>query len=94
MRLMNVLTDYEQRQLQQIREGVPRSYYARLIPKEAAGQFFGFYNMLGKFAAVLGPLVVGTVAALTGEPRLAIFALIFFFVGGMVLLSRVRPEQA
>jgi len=75
-------------------QSLSRSYFARLIPKESAGQFFGFYNMLGKFAAVLGPLVVGATAAITGNPRLAIFALVFFFIAGMVLLSRVQPEQA
>jgi len=72
-------------------QSLSRSYYARLIPQASAGQFFGFYNMLGKFAAVLGPLVVGLTARLTGDPRLAIFALVFFFVAGMLLLSRVRP---
>lgn len=73
-------------------QSLSRSYFARLIPKESAGQFFGFYNMLGKFAAVLGPLVVGATAAITGKPRVAIFALVFFFIAGMLLLSRVRPE--
>ena len=73
-------------------QSLSRSYFASLIPKQSAGQFFGFYNMLGKFAAVLGPLVVGTVAAITGNPNQAIFALIVFFIAGMVLLSRVRPE--
>lgn len=71
-------------------QSLSRSYFARLIPAAQAGQFFGFYNMLGKFAAVLGPLVVGVVAASTGNPRLSILALIAFFVIGMVLLSRVR----
>ncbi|MCX7069678.1 MAG: MFS transporter [Gammaproteobacteria bacterium] len=76
-------------------QSLSRSYFARLIPAAQAGQFFGFYNMLGKFAAVLGPLVVGVVAASTGNPRLSILALIAFFVIGMVLLSRVRePGQA
>ncbi len=74
-------------------QSLSRSYFAKLIPKQSAGQFFGFYNMLGKFAAVLGPLVVGATAALTGNPRLAIFALVFFFVAGMLLLSRVQPES-
>ena len=73
-------------------QSLSRSYFASLIPKQSAGQFFGFYNMLGKFAAVLGPLVVGSVAAITGNPNQAVFALIFFFIAGMVLLSRVRPE--
>ena len=71
-------------------QSLSRSYFASLIPKESAGQFFGFYNMLGKFAAVLGPLVVGSVAAITGNPNQAIFALIVFFIAGMLLLSRVR----
>lgn len=72
-------------------QSLSRSYFARLIPKQSAGQFFGFYNMLGKFAAVLGPLVVGATAALTGSPNKAIFALVIFFIAGMVLLSRVKP---
>ncbi len=71
-------------------QSLSRSYYSQLIPADAAGQFFGFYNMLGKFAAVLGPLVVGVTAAVTGNPRLALFMLIFFFVAGAFLLSRVR----
>lgn len=70
-------------------QSLSRSYFARLIPAESSGQFFGFYNMLGKFAAVLGPLVVGLTAAITGNPRLALFTLVFFFVAGAVLLSRV-----
>lgn len=74
-------------------QSLSRSYYAKLIPAEASGQFFGFYNMLGKFAAVLGPLVVGATAALTGNPRLALFMLVFFFLGGAFLLSRVREAQ-
>ena len=76
-------------------QSLSRSFFASLIPQDSAGQFFGFYNMLGKFAAVLGPLVVGTTAALTGNPRLALFTLVFFFVAGAALLSRVRePVQA
>jgi len=75
-------------------QSLSRSYFARLIPEGQAGQFFGFYNMLGKFAAVLGPLVVGVVAATTGNPRLSILALIVFFIGGMLLLMRVEEPKA
>lgn len=75
-------------------QSLSRSYFARLIPAAQAGQFFGFYNMLGKFAAVLGPLVVGVVAASTSNPRLSILALIAFFVIGMALLSRVREPRS
>lgn len=73
-------------------QSLSRSYYARLIPAQQAGQFFGFYNMLGKFAAVLGPLVVGiTAAAFPQDPGLSILALLPFFAGGAWLLAKV-PE--
>lgn len=74
-------------------QSLSRSYYSRLIPAHRAGEFFGFYNMLGKFAAVLGPVVVGVTAALTGDPRLSILAILFFFVAGGILLARV-PASA
>ena len=76
-------------------QSLSRSYYARLIPADRSGQFFGFYNMLGKFAAVFGPLAVGfTAAAFPDNQRLSILALLPFFVVGALLLSRVRPESA
>lgn len=42
-------------------QALSRSYYARLIPRDRSAQFFGFYNMLGKFAAILGPAMMGAV---------------------------------
>ncbi len=70
-------------------QALSRSYFATLIPPERAGEYFGFYNMLAKFAAVLGPLVMGVVAIVTGNQRLSILALTLFFVLGAWLLSRV-----
>jgi len=43
-------------------QALSRSYYSRLIPKDQAGEFYGLYNMLGKFAAILGPLMIGLVS--------------------------------
>ncbi|MDR3416235.1 MAG: MFS transporter [Nevskia sp.] len=71
-------------------QALSRSYFLRLIPAERSGEYFGFYNMLGKFAAVLGPLVVGVTALLTGNPHLSILVLALFFLGGAWLLSRVQ----
>jgi len=42
-------------------QALSRSYFTRLIPASQAAEFFGFYNMLGKFAAIVGPLMVGVV---------------------------------
>jgi UMF1 family MFS transporter len=45
-------------------QALSRSYYARLIPAQHPAEFFGFYNMLGKFASILGPALMGTVGLL------------------------------
>jgi len=42
-------------------QALSRSYYARLIPKNKAAEYYGFYNMLGKFAAIFGPALMGVV---------------------------------
>ena len=70
-------------------QSLSRSLYARLIPAGQAAEFFDFYNMLGKFAAILGPLVMGVVGLLTGSSRLSILAVAILFVGGALLLMRV-----
>lgn len=67
-------------------QAMSRSYYGRLIPPDRAGEFFGFYNMMGKFAAVLGPLLMGTTALLTGNSRMAILSVALLFAGGAIVL--------
>ncbi|HEY0681736.1 MAG TPA: MFS transporter [Steroidobacter sp.] len=67
-------------------QAMSRSYYGRLIPADRAGEFFGFYNMMGKFAAVLGPLLMGTTALLTGNSRMAILSVALLFAGGAIVL--------
>lgn len=74
-------------------QSLSRSLYARLIPAEKSGEFFGFFNMLGKFAAVLGPVLMGGVSLLTGNPRLSILSLLVLFVGGALLLLRVDEAE-
>lgn len=71
-------------------QALSRSLYASLIPAEQAAKFFGFYNMLGKFAAVLGPLLVGWFGVMTGSSRLGLLAVLILFVIGGFLLWRVQ----
>jgi UMF1 family MFS transporter len=75
-------------------QSLSRSYYARLIPEGKSGEFFGFYNMLGKFAVILGPILVGAAAKLLGDPRLALMSLLVLFVPGALLLWRVPQPLA
>jgi MFS transporter, UMF1 family len=71
-------------------QALSRSMYARLIPEGCAGEFFGFYNMLGKFAAILGPTLMGITSLITGDVRLSILSIIPLFAIGAILLLRVR----
>jgi len=70
-------------------QSLSRSLYARLIPAGRSAEFFGFYNMLGKFAAVLGPILMGWVGVMTGSPRLGILSVLVLFVLGALLLLKV-----
>jgi len=75
-------------------QSLSRSYFARLIPDGKAGEYFGIYNMMGKFAAVLGPILVGVTAALTGSARLSIVSVVVLFIVGGYLLTRVDARRA
>ena len=75
-------------------QALSRSYYTRLIPKEHASEFYGFFNMLGKFAAIIGPLLIGIVSVVTGEQRYGILSLIILFAAGGMLLARVDEKSA
>jgi UMF1 family MFS transporter len=72
-------------------QSLSRSFFARLIPAEKGGEYFGFYNMLGKFAAILGPTLMGATAMLTNS-RTSILSLLLLFAGGLWLLSKVRED--
>jgi MFS transporter, UMF1 family len=74
-------------------QALSRSLFARIMPAARAGEFFGFYNMLGKFAVVLGPLLVGSAALATGSSRAAILVIVALFVAGGVLLYFVDERE-
>lgn len=71
-------------------QSISRSLYAGLIPKELSGEFFGFYNMLTKFAHVLGPVLIGIVVFFSDEPKFILITVLPMFVLGALLLSRVE----
>jgi UMF1 family MFS transporter len=70
-------------------QSLSRAFYARLVPENKAAEFFGFYNMLGKFSAVIGPILMGWVSVATGNPRYSIISIILLFAIGLVFLRRV-----
>lgn len=74
-------------------QALSRSLYASIIPREKSAEFFGFYNMLGKFAAVLGPILMGWVALLSGSNRLSILSILVLLIIGAVLLYFVDEKE-
>ncbi len=74
-------------------QALSRSYYAKMIPPHRAAEFFGFYNLLGKFAAILGPLLVAMVALLTENSRVAMGSIVIFFIAGAILLYFVDEKK-
>ena len=75
-------------------QALSRSFYARIIPPNQSAEFFGFYNMLGKFAAVLGPIMMGVISVLTQSPRLSILSISILFIAGGILLYYVDEDKA
>jgi UMF1 family MFS transporter len=71
-------------------QALSRSLYTRLIPADRSAEFFGFYNMVGRFAAIVGPFLVGVVGRMTGSPRLGIGSIAILLVTGGVLLARLE----
>ena len=74
-------------------QSLSRSLYARLIPINKSAEFFGFYNMLGKFAAVLGPGLMGLVGLMTGSTRASLWAVVALFVVGAAVLYFVDEAE-
>jgi len=74
-------------------QALSRSLYSRIIPESRSAEFFGFYNMFGKFAAIIGPPLMGFIGLITGNPRYGILSIIILFVLGGYFLNKVDVEE-
>jgi MFS transporter, UMF1 family len=74
-------------------QALSRSFYTTLIPKDSSAEYFGFYNMFGKFSAVLGPFLVGLTSIVSNNSRLSLLSIfILFLVGGCLLIMVDRKK--
>jgi MFS transporter, UMF1 family len=74
-------------------QALSRSLFSSMIPAYKSGELFGFYGVMDKFAGMIGPSVMGFVAAFTGSSRLGILSILIFFVVGAALLWVVDEEE-
>ena len=74
-------------------QSTSRSLMTKLTPPEKKTEFFGFYSFFGKSSAIVGPLVFGMVSFISGSQRLAIISLAFFFIVGLIILTKVKDPK-
>ena len=66
-------------------QALSRSYFAKIIPAEKSGEFFGIYDICGKGASVIGTALVSVLSQMTGSINIGVSALSVMFLIGLVL---------
>jgi UMF1 family MFS transporter len=74
-------------------QALSRSLFARMIPKHKSSEYFGFFSVFEKFAGVAGPALFAASVTLFGSSRAAVLSVIFFFVLGAAVLTRVDVAE-
>lgn len=75
-------------------QALSRSYFGRLIPKERANEYYGFFDIFGRYASVMGTLLVSVVTSLTGNPSLGVLSIGILLVAGLVMLVKLSKMPA
>ena len=71
-------------------QAVSRSFFGKLIPKHRSNEFFGFFDIFGKFASVLGPFLYAAVGSMTGRSSWGTLCLLALFIIGFIILYRAK----
>ncbi len=74
-------------------QALSRSVFGQLIPEEKSGEFFGFFNMLGRFSSVLGPTLIAISARLSNSTRFSMLSLLLLFTIGFLILRKVEFQD-
>ena len=70
-------------------QALSRSYFGKLIPKERSNEYYGFFDIFGRYASVMGTLLVSVVTLLTGDASLGVLSIGILLVVGFVMLIRL-----
>lgn len=73
-------------------QALSRSYFGQIIPPERSNEYYGFMDIFGKFACVIGPALYSLVFGLSGKACFGILSVILLFAGGFVMLRVGRPH--
>lgn len=75
-------------------QALSRSEFGKLAPKDHANEYFGFFDVFGKYAAVMGTFLVSTITLATGNSSLGVLSIALLFVVGFVLLKKMPEGEA
>ena len=75
-------------------QALSRSYYGKIIPKDHANEYYGFYDIFGKTASVLGTFLVATTTAVTGNASAGVLSIAVLLVAALVLLLVQKDPTA
>lgn len=70
-------------------QALSRSYFGKLIPKERSNEYYGFFDIFGRYASVMGTMLVSVVTSLTGDASLGVLSIGILLVVGFVMLIRL-----
>lgn len=75
-------------------QALSRSEFGKLIPKENANEYYGFFDIFGKYATIMGTLLVSVFTQLTGSSSYGVLSVAVLFIVGFVLLWKMPEEDA
>ncbi len=74
-------------------QALSRSYYGKLIPKDESSEYFGFFDVFGKFADFFGPLIIAACAYFLHDSKYGVLSLIILFAAGLVLITLSEKQR-
>ncbi len=74
-------------------QALSRSYFGKIIPKEHSNEYYGFFDIFGRYASVMGTLLVSVVTSLTHDPSLGVLSIGILLVVGFVMLVKLSSMQ-
>ena len=75
-------------------QALSRAYFGKIVPKDKSNEFFGFYNIFGRIASILGTSLFGAIALLTGHSHLGIAGIVILFVAAAIIFKFVPDDKA
>lgn len=73
-------------------QAIPRAWLSKIVPEKQRCEFFGFNGFASKISAILGPLLFGTLSALTGNQRIAMLSILPFFIISLLIFSQIKEK--